>query len=317
MKSKIIVGCACLNLFLLSLSCTSYEGISSAKPVKLRHRPAPSIIREDSLFKSDVDIDIPRSENNNPKAIAIVLGVETYRNIPPVPYARNDAYVFKEYAVRVLGVPDDRNHLYFKTNDEVTKAELEKLFLTDGWLAKRTDFQSDIYIYFAGHGAPELREMSAYLIPSDGDPNYPSQTGFSRNRLYDELSKQKARSITIFLDACFTGSTRENKMLLADQRPVGIAVESPDLLSETIVSFAASSGAQSSGSYPQQSHGLFTYFLLKGLRGNADLNNDNAITVNELDIYVTNGVRNEAGLLDREQTPQVIGKDKQRILVRY
>ena len=76
-------------------------------------------------------------------------------------------------------------------------------------------------------------------------------------------------------------------------------------------------GDQISSGYPEKKHGLFTYFLLNGLRGNADQNGDRAITVSELEEYLVNTVKTAAGLLDREQTPQVTGWDKARVLVRY
>ncbi len=273
--------------------------------------------RSSKEFLADVDTNIPGSKMNNPDAIAIILGIENYRRIQKVSYAKRDAAVFQEYAVNLLGVPDDRNHIYFKTDDEVTKAEFEKLFTDNGWLARRVKPSSDVYIYYAGHGAPEIKNRIPYLIPSDGDANYPTQTGFSLNRFYEELAKLKARSITVFLDACFSGGTREQTMLLTDARPLLIKIENPALLSEKLVVFTASSGDQISSGYPEKKHGLFTYFLLKGLRGQADENNDKKITVSELEIFLLNNVRSVAGFLDREQTPQVLGRDSQRVLVQY
>lgn len=265
----------------------------------------------------DVDSNIPKSKTQNPDAIAIILGIERYRSIPNVTYANRDATIFKEYAVRVLGVPDDKNHIYFKTDYEVTKAEFLKLFTGKGWLAKRVQPTSDVYVYYAGHGAPEISKNSPYLIPSDGDANYPIQTGFSLNKFYEELAKINARSITVFLDACFSGGTRENTMLLAEARPVLIKVENPVLMSEKLFTFSAASANQISSGYPDKKHGLFTYFLLKGLRGDADKNYDRAITVEELEEFLVANVKKTAGLLDREQTPQVMATDKQRVIVEY
>lgn len=265
----------------------------------------------------DVDLDIPTSRNKNPTAISVILGVERYRTMPAVSFAKRDAAVFKEYAVKVLGVPDSKNNLYYRTDDEVTRGEFEKLFTENGWLARRVEPATDVYIYYAGHGAPDLKEKLPYLIPYDGDANYPTQTGFSLARLYEQLAKLNVRSVTVFLDACFSGATRENQMLLADARPVAITIENPVLLSDKMIVFTASSGEQISSGYPEKKHGLFTYFLLKGLRGDADMNKDKTITAAELEEYLIANVKRTAGHLDREQTPQVMGKDKQRVLVKY
>ncbi len=265
----------------------------------------------------DVDVNIPKIEVAGQNKIAIIFGVEQYRNVTSVPYAKRDAAVMRDYAVRVLGVPDDKNHLYYRTDDEVSRNEFEKLFSENGWLSKRVDPSTDVIIYYAGHGAPDLKDKSPYLIPSDGDPNYPAQTGFSLNRLYEELGKLNAKSITVFLDACFSGVTRDNKMLFADARPIRISIANPALTSDRITVFTASGGEQISSGYPEKKHGLFTYFLLKGLRGDADVNKDKNLTISELERYLIENVPKTAGLLDREQKPEVLGKNKEKVLVKY
>ncbi len=272
---------------------------------------------ETSSLSIDVDTNIPKSRNYNQDAIAIILGVEQYKSIPNVTFAKRDASIFKEYAIRVLGVPNSKNNIYFKTDYEVTKGEFLKLFTGNSWLKKRVQPNSDVYIYFAGHGAPDVKDKTPYLIPSDGDANYPSQTGFNLNVLYEELSKLNARSICVFLDACFSGGTRENTMLLADSRPVFIKIENPTLQSDKLVAFSATDSHEISSGYPAKKHGLFTYFLLKGLRGDADKNYDKSITIAELEEYLVANVRKTAGFLDREQTPQVMGMNKQKQLVKY
>jgi hypothetical protein len=277
----------------------------------------PTEIPEAPVLAIDIDSDIPKSKNRQPDAIAVILGIERYRNIANVTYARRDAAVFKEYAVKVLGVPDDENHLYFRTDDEVTQAVFYKLFTANGWLAKRVQPASEVYIYYAGHGAPELEKKLPYLLPFDGDADYPIQTGFGLDSLYKELAKLNARSVTVFLDACFSGGTREKEVLLAEMRGVTLTPRNPDVPSEKMVVFAAASGNQISSAYPEMKHGLFTYFLLKGLRGEADKNQDKEIAVDELEVYLVTNVEKTAGQLDREQTPQVMGWDKRRVLVKY
>ena len=89
------------------------------------------------------------------------------------------------------------------------------------------------------------------------------------------------------------------------------------LASENMIVFAAASGSQISSSYPEKKHGLFTYFLLKALRGDADEDGDGVVTVEEAEAYIVENVGRTAGQLDREQTPQVLGLRKNRSLVRY
>jgi len=285
------------------------------EPVVEKREPAKPSPPAD-IPSSDVDRSIPISSNPNPDALAVVLGIEKYRHIPDVTYARRDAATFREYAARVLGVKDDVYHLYYRVDDEATKAEFEKLFAADGWIARRAQPTTDVYIYYAGHGAPNVRERSAYLIPHDGDINYPVQTGFSLSRLYEELGKLDVRSVTVFLDACFSGVSRENEVLLADARPIFIELQGPTTQGDITV-YSAATGTQVSSAWPEQGHGLFTYYLLKGLKGEADQNWDEQITLDELGNYLTENVIRRAGLLDREQTPLMMTRDESRILVQY
>ena len=174
---------------------------------------------------------------------------------------------------------------------------------------------SDVFICYSGHGAPDIKTKSPYLIPYDIDPNYAS-TGFPLDKLYKNLHNLKAKSVTVILDACFSGQSREEEMMLADARPVGIRIESP-LAYGDITVFAAASGREISSGYPEQRHGLFSYFFLKGLKGIADADRNRAITVGELFSYVRTNVPRLAGQMDREQTPQLLGRDKRRVLVEY
>ncbi|MCB7129865.1 MAG: caspase family protein [Candidatus Brocadiales bacterium] len=291
------------------------QPIIATKPVVVEKKPEKIPPKEAPTY-SDVDRNIPISRNQNPDALAVVLGIEKYRNIPDVSYARRDAATFREYAARVLGIKDDIYHLYYRVDEEATKAEFEKLFAADGWIARRARPTTDVYIYYAGHGAPEVRERSAYLIPYDGDINYPIQTGFSLNRLYEELGKLEISSVTVFLDACFSGVSRDDEVLLADARPVYIELEGPTAQGDITV-FSAATGSQVSSAWPEQGHGLFTYYLLKGLKGEADQNWDEQITLGELSNYLTENVSRRAGLLDREQTPLMITREESRVLVQY
>jgi WD40 repeat protein len=262
----------------------------------------------------DIEQSIPEVSKKNKNAIAIVLGIENYRNVSDVNFALRDATIMKEYFSKTIGIPEEQ--IYFKANDEVTLGEFRKIFSDNGWLDKRViENDTDVYFYYAGHGAPAIKEEKAFLIPFDGDPNYPVQTGYSLDTVYNNLSKLNANSVTVFLDACFTGANRENEMLLADARPVSIQLKNTYVNNITV--FSATSSNEISSSYPQNKHGLFSYFLMKGMQGKADVNNDNRLTIQELFDFVKTNVSRTAGMLDREQTPQLNCLDPNKEIIRY
>ena len=195
-------------------------------------------------------------------------------------------------------------------------AEFNKVFDERGWIEKRIkNGETNVFVYYAGHGAPDKK--TAYLIPYDGDPNYASQTGYEMDNLYEQLGSFDAKSTTVFLDACFSGANRDNEMLLADARPVFMEVDAS--VTRNVTVFSASSGSEISSAWPEKKHGLFSYYLMKGMRGDADANNDKKITVGELGDYVKENVSDMAGMLDREQTPELTATDEQRkkILISY
>ena len=147
-------------------------------------------------------------------------------------------------------------------------------------------------------------------------PNYPADSGYELNKLYEDLNALGAKSVTVFLDACFSGANRNNEMLLADARPVMIEIEGVAALGNVTV-FSATSGAQIASAWPEKKHGLFSYYLMKGLQGAADSDSDKAVSVKELGDYLKSNVPQTASLLDREQNPEVISSEEQRILVKY
>ena len=267
-----------------------------------------------SGFRIDIEQDIPIGRMKNKNALAVIFGVEDYKNVSSVTYAKRDASYMKEYFERVLGIPNNR--IYFKTNDDVGKAEFDKVFSEGGWLEKRVkEGRTDLYVYYAGHGAPDIKENKAYLIPYDGDPNYASQTGYEMDELYDQLGNLDAASVTVFLDACFSGADRDNEMLLADARPVFMEVD--EAATRDVTVFSAAGGKEISSAWPEKKHGLFSYYLMKGMRGDADANKDKNITVGELGDYVKENVSDMAGMLDREQTPSLKTINEKRVLISY
>ena len=106
-------------------------------------------------------------------------------------------------------------------------------------------------------------------------------------------------------------------ILLTDSQPIGALVEST-LGYNNFTVMTASTGKQVSLGYPDQRHGLFTFYLLMGLKGKADANSDRAVTVNELMNYLKLQIPAKASdLFDQQQTPTVKTNLPERVLVRF
>ena len=260
---------------------------------------------------------IPSSKYENRDGVAVVIGVQNYKDkdVPSVEYALNDAQLFKDYLQTALGYREG-NIIYL---ENATKADLEKVFGTsDNHAGQLSDYvkkdKSDVFVYYTGHGAPDLQTKQAYLVPADADPNYVKLGGYALEVFYDNLSRLPARHINVVLDACFSGRS-DKGMIISKASPLMIAPILPG--SDNIDVFSSSKADEISSWYPEKRHSLFTYFFLKGLQGAADKNKDRAITAAELDEYVAENVPYYARrLYGRKQTPAFTGQED-RVVSRY
>jgi WD40 repeat protein len=275
------------------------EHVAQARTADRANSPAPEL--------SDPVDQAPVRNSKQPEAHAVIIGIERYKNalLPAVSHARRDATIVREYMTRTLGIPPENIHLL--VDHEATLADLRTAI--SGQLAAAIDDpKSRVYIYFAGHGAPNLKTKRPYLVPHDGNPAYPETSCYPLSELYESLGRLKV-PVTVMLDACFSGSAGRGdapETLLANARPA--LVELKDTGTPPNVSvLAAANGEQVSSSFAAKKHGLFTYFLLKGLGGAADQDKDGRLTLEELHRFVTPAVQRQARKLNREQTPTLQG----------
>jgi hypothetical protein len=261
---------------------------------------------------SDVDQSVPRSLESRPQALAVVFGVETMTHGPPATFAAADAKTAARYFQEALGIPRDRIELLLDA--EVTLGQLQRIFGKDGWLARRSTPDTEIFIYFAGHGMAALDKFTPYLLPADGDPDYLEQTAFPLDAMMDMLDALGARRTTLFLDVCFAGRSREGAALLENARP--LVVEQASRAPSGISVYSAGSKSQIASALADQGHGLFSYYLFRGLGGEADRDGDKRIVALELKGYLEEQVPRAARALDREQFPSVVLDDPELVLVR-
>lgn len=287
--------------------------------------PVPLITDEFPLI-ADIDTDIPQTSMYNPDAVAVVIGNRKYKNkdIPEVKYAQNDARTMKEYLVKVLGYGESNVILKL----DATKADFEQFFGIrgnhEGEIFDRIKpGRSDVFVYYSGHGAPDInvKNPRPYFVPSDCSSSKYHLNGYPVDLLYENLAKLEAKSTTVVLDACFSGSTNTGKQLI-EGSVFGIKVDNPAIAKANAICITSSEGDQISSWYDEKHHGLFTYFFLKGLRGEADKNRNRVLTYEELYEYVSDradGVPYWAKILHhgRKQTPTMQGVLVSKPLVKY
>jgi hypothetical protein len=233
----------------------------------------------------DVDVNIPKTSMDKPNAVAVVIGNRHYqhKDIPEVKFAINDASVVKKYLIQILGYRD--KNVIFET--DITKTRFEILF---GILGDHQGILNDyvkagvseVFIYYSGHGAPDINNSKGYFVPSDCDPSKVAITGYPLDVFYQNIAKIKAIKMTIVLEACFSGGTNSGDWLIREASPALIKVEQPLPPNENMIVMTSSAGDQISSWHPEREHGLFTYFFLKAMRGYGDTNKDNKMSIQEI-----------------------------------
>ncbi|MSQ77802.1 MAG: hypothetical protein EXR97_05050 [Nitrospiraceae bacterium] len=187
----------------------------------------------------------------------------------------------------------------------MTKSDLEARF--EKWLPKQVGENKDaeVFIYYGGHGAPDPNTNQAFMVPYNGDPAYLETSAYSLTRLYEVLGKLPAKNITVVMDSCFSGAGGRS-VIQKGARPMLIKVENPLMASQNMVVLSAAAGNQISNAMPEKRHGLFTYYFLKGLQGEADANKDGGVDVEELYAYMKPKIETEARRMNAEQSPQLL-----------
>ena len=292
-----------------------FEAFEVNLPDEALTKTTPTI-RHITIENTDIDSQLPSSNNRASNAIAVVIGNKKYQKTKNVDFALNDAAVIKKYLIDVLGYKKG-NILYyenaslsdFRTIFGNKNAPIGKLYNTI------RPNRSDVFIYYAGHGAPSLDNQQSYFLPIDCDPQYISKGGYSLDVFYENLAQLPAKSITVVLDACFSGAD-----IFENISSVGIKPTKHQLNNGVI--FTSSTGNQVSCWYNEQGHGLFTYFFLKAIHNkNGDTNRDNCLTLQEIYDYISdnaNGVPYFSRRLHGvNQQPQLFGKDTSRVFVKF
>ena len=246
-----------------------------------------------TVGKSAVDLSIPETAASNPNTFVIVIANENYKSVATVPYALNDGRVFAKYCQRTLGVPAAN----IKVHENATYNDIR---LAIAWIknvCEKYEGEASVIFYYAGHGIPDASDKSSYLLPVDGDGRYVT-TGYKLDELYDKLGSMPAKSVTVLLDACFSGANRDGKML-ASERGVALKSHAGEPKGNMVV-FSAAKEDETALPNDQEGHGMFTYYVLKKLQ---DTKGD--VTLNDLSAYVIREVGRTSAVINKPQTPTI------------
>jgi len=259
----------------------------------------PVKIEEVPTLGVDVDQGPRVSVRANKNKFAVIIGIEKYResDVPAVPFAARDARLVRDYLIKAAGVPEENIHTL--VNNRAAKTDIQRII--EEWLPKNLTNESSLFIYFSGHGAVESKSGTPHLVPYEAHPSYLATQGYPVDRLLAALKKVPAKNCIVALDACYVG------LLPPGERPIVIIKKRPqDSVGKRLVLLTASAPKQRSQSYMDKQHGLFTYFMLKGMQGGADTNGDGKVHMSELYPFIHDGVQRQAHRMNKEQNPMIV-----------
>ncbi len=238
----------------------------------------------------DVDLPPKSAGLKQPKALIVSIGVGRYRDgdVPSVKYAGRDAEIMAGYLRAISGVSEDRTRVLI--DNYALKDDVAETF--EEWLPKRVDPATVVYVFFSGRAVVDGVTGAVSLVPFDGSTGAVHRL-YSVRRLQESLVRASVRRAILMFDVSLEpspGVTPE-----ASARPVWDSTNGER--KDQIMWMVAHKGLQEAHAYEPGRHGLFTYHLLRGLQGLADVDHDGTVVAGELCTYA----RNHTNRVAREQ----------------
>jgi hypothetical protein len=233
----------------------------------------------------------------------VAIGVSKYQDpaIPSLRYADADAQDVYKYFRETFDLPESQ--IFLRINEQATLREVKSLLGTQ-IVARASDPRDTVVLYFAGHGMRErftgsldADGLSKYFLPYDASRMDLYSTALDMDEITNILRRLAPERVIVLLDSCFSGAAGGRSPFdpAAGGERTPITSEFLDRMAQGKgrVVLTASGPDESAQESAEFAHGVFTYYLLDGLRGAADLSGDGEIDVHELYRYVSERVARE------------------------
>ena len=225
------------------------------------------------------------------KIYALIAGVATYNHMPSLKYTDDDAYQLYAFLKSPEGgaIPD--SNIKIIIDEAVTRKSLLQELHS---IAAKADPDDVILLYLSGHG------LDGAYVPSDFDG---SKNQVAYDDILEIVNKSAAKHKLFITDACHSGS-----MLAEARSPYNVALENfysaYNGINGGTAIMMSSKKEEVSLEYGGLRQGVFSHFLIKGLKGMADSDGDSLITIAELYGYVSSNVK---AYTANAQNPAIMG----------
>jgi WD40 repeat protein/uncharacterized caspase-like protein len=223
----------------------------------------------------------------------LAIGISEYQDSTlALEFAAKDAKDFTEALRRQAGGLYEQINITLITEQEATK---DRILEGLEWIESHTSSQDLAMIFFAGHGVNDSGGIY-YFLPVDADTNRLRRTALPYSDIKNTVAIMAGKTL-LFVDSCHSGDVMGMRRGVAD---INALVNELTSAENGAVVFASSTGRQFALEDPAWGNGAFTKALVEGLQGGADYRKTGAITVNMLDLYLSERVK---ALTNGQQTP--------------
>ncbi|MFA6570612.1 MAG: caspase family protein [Bacteroidota bacterium] len=238
------------------------------------------------------------------RTFAIVVGISKYQNVPSLLHADKDAISFYNYLLSPAGPIRDSNDIKLFINENATSYNIISAM---EYLMMNSRESDRIFFYFAGHGDVENKtamKMGYLICYSSPKTCYPAGGCIDMNYIqnFARTLNDKKDTVVIILDAC-----RAGKLLSGGEEgktAFSIAVNEWKGITKILSSQPGESSYEKE-ELGDGGAGVFTHYLVRGLKGLADYNHDNVITLKEIRRFLEDSIENETKNEIKSQNPLV------------
>lgn len=241
--------------------------------------------------KPSVNTDIASKKPVNMKVWAVVIGVASYSHMPVLRYTDDDAYRMFAFLKSPEGGALSDDQIKILIDEDATKQKIINAMMDVFTQAGPNDL---VMLYFSGHG------LKGSFLPIDFD-------GFNNKLFHNEvnsiLKQSRAKYKLCIADACHSGSLmamRGSNVENALSKYYKTLAQAQAGTALIMSSKSEETSLESSG----LRQGVFSHFLIRGLKGEADINRDEVVSIKELYSFINTNVRDYTG---KRQSPVITG----------
>ncbi len=264
----------------LALLCAATAACALAQQQPPAKQPSGQQQRDLKIEKFG-DEPSPLPKGGIPRSYAVIVGISRYQKLPDkwqLQFPESDAQSIYTVLISPEGGNFKQENVHMLTGAKATLAAIRHEI--GEWLPSVAKDGDRVLIYFAGHGL--VFQSKGYLAPFDVDLDNIGATGYPMEELGVTIgSKIQAKSKILLTDACHSGAISPTDTENLNGKLAA--------LDKSLFSLTASRASERSFESPdlQGGHGVFTYYVVKGLEGEADTSpRDGIVTADELSEYV-------------------------------